>query len=160
MKSEIQFRDATHEDLPDIVRLLSDDPLGREREADTSPLPNSYHSAFEAIDCDSNNQLVVVESMGGVIGMLQLTFIPYLTFRGSWRAVIEGVRIDQEFRSRGIGQKLISHAVELAKRRGCHLIQLTSDKRRPEAIRFYERQGFVSSHEGLKLNLGPGDESP
>ncbi len=153
MNCDILFRDATREDVPDIVRLMSDDPLGKQRELDTSPLPQSYYSAFEAIDRDPNNELVVVESAGKVIGMLQLTFIPYLTYRGSWRALIEGVRIDREYRSFGIGQKLISWAVERSEQRGCHMVQLTSDKKRPDAIRFYERLGFVSSHQGLKVHL-------
>ena len=156
----LQFRDAAREDLPDIVRLLSDDPLGSQREVNTSPLPEDYYSAFEAIDRDPNNELVVVESSGTIVGMLQLTFIPYLTYCGSWRALVEGVRIDRKFRSRGIGQKLISWAVERSKHRGCHMIQLTSDRHRPEAIRFYERLGFTSSHEGLKLHLRTDDENP
>lgn len=160
MNSEIQFRDAIRQDMPDIVRLLSDDPLGSQRESDTSPLPQSYYSAFEAIDRDSNNELVVVESSGSIIGVLQLTFIPYLTYCGSWRALIEGVRIDRKCRSLGIGQKLISWAIERSKQRGCHMIQLTSDKNRPEAIRFYERLGFVSSHEGLKLHLRSNEKEP
>ena len=160
MNSDIQFRDATREDLPDIVRLLSDDPLGSQRESDTSPLPKSYYSAFEAIDRDSNNELVVVVSSGTIIGMLQLTFIPYLTYCGSWRALIEGIRIDRNFRSLGIGQKLIAWSIERSKQRGCHMIQLTSDKKRPDAMRFYERLGFVSSHEGLKLHLRSNENEP
>ena len=136
--------------------MLADDELGGLRESDVSPLPESYYRAFDAIDRDSNNELVVVESGGKVVGVLQLTFIPYLTYRGSWRALIEGVRVDRETRSMGIGRRLITWAIERAKQRGCHLVQLTSDKQRPEALRFYEELGFVSSHEGLKLHLLSG----
>lgn len=147
------FRRATRSDVPDIVRMLADDPLGSKREAYESPLPESYYSAFEAIDADPNNELVVACAGSRVIGVLQLTFIPYLTYRGSWRALIEGVRVDGSVRSRGIGQQLFEWAIERARQRGCHMVQLTSDKARPDAIRFYERLGFVASHEGLKLRL-------
>ena len=136
--------------------MLADDELGGLRESDVPPLPESYYRAFDAIDRDSNNELVVAESGGKVVGVLQLTFIPYLTYRGSWRALIEGVRVDRETRSMGIGRRLITWAIERAKQRGCHLVQLTSDKQRPEALRFYEELGFVSSHEGLKLHLLSG----
>ena len=156
MTEGVQFREAKHEDLPNIVRLLADDPLGRQRESDSSPLPGSYGSAFEAIERDPNNELILAEFSGRVVGVLQLTFIPYLTYRGSWRALIEGVRVDREFRSLGIGEQLISRAVERSRKRGCHMVQLTSDKQRPEAIRFYEKLGFVASHEGLKLHLELG----
>lgn len=147
------FRRATRSDVPDIVRMLADDPLGSKREAYESPLPEAYYSAFEAIDADPNNELVVACTDNRVIGVLQLTFIPYLTYRGSWRALIEGVRLDGSVRSRGIGQQLFEWAIERARQRGCHMVQLTSDKARPDAIRFYERLGFVASHEGLKLRL-------
>ena len=160
MNCDVQFRVATREDVPAIVRLLADDALGSQRESDTSPLPDSYYAAFEAIDRDANNELVVAESSGIAVGVLQLTFIPSLTYRGSWRAQIEGVRIDRKFRSGGIGQKLISWAVERSEQRGCHLVQLTSDKSRPEAIYFYEKVGFVCSHEGLKLRLKSNGSRP
>jgi GNAT superfamily N-acetyltransferase len=140
-------------DVPDIVRLLAADALGVKREAYESPLPESYYAAFEAINADPNNELVVACQDGRVIGVLQLTFIPYLTYRGSWRALVEGVRIDNSVRSRGIGRKLMEWAIERARERGCHLVQLTSDKTRAGAIRFYESLGFVASHEGLKLHL-------
>ncbi len=158
MGSDLRFHEATREDIPDIVRLLSDDPLGSLRELDVAPLPGSYYSAFEAINRDPNNELVVAKSAGSVVGTLQITFIPFVTYCGSWRALIEGVRIDRRFRSRGIGRELISWAVERSKLRGCHMVQLTSDKNRPEAIRFYERLGFVASHEGLKLHLQSGEK--
>jgi GNAT superfamily N-acetyltransferase len=156
----LSFRLATRGDVPDIIRMLADDPLGAKREAYASPLPDSYYTAFEAISQDPNNELVVAALGGRVVGVLQLTFIPYLTYRGSWRALIEGVRVDSAVRSGGIGKRLFEWAIERAKQRGCRLVQLTSDKARPDAIRFYENLGFVASHEGLKLHLGQVSASP
>lgn len=155
MSADPVFRRAVRADLPDIVRLLADDPLGAKREEYTSPLPDSYYAAFDAIDADPNNELIVVELQDKIVGVLQITYIPYVTYRGSWRALIEGVRVDSSMRSTGIGRKLFSWAIERAARRGCHLVQLTSDKARPDAIRFYTSLGFVASHEGLKLHLKP-----
>ena len=150
----LRFRRATRDDVPAIVALLAADPLGAKRETYASPLPASYHAAFEAIERDPNNELVVGEIEGRVVAVLQMTFIPYLTYRGGWRALIEGVRVDSGIRSRGIGRTLFEWAIERARERGCHMVQLTSDKARPYAIRFYESLGFVASHEGLKLILG------
>ncbi|MGE3538680.1 MAG: N-acetyltransferase family protein [Candidatus Tectimicrobiota bacterium] len=150
---EPTFRRATRADVPDIVRMLADDILGSQREHYTLPLPESYYTAFAAIDTDPNNELVVVELDGKVVGVLQLTYIPYLTYQGRWRALIEGVRIDASLRASGLGRQLFTWAIERARSKGCHLVQLTSDKARPEAIRFYASLGFVTSHEGLKLHL-------
>ena len=153
MTDNVGFRRARRCDLPEIVRMLADDKWGSQRENYTSPLPESYLLAFDAIDRDSNNELVVAESAGTVVGVLQLTFIPYLTYCGGWRALIEGVRVDRNVRSIGIGRKLVAWAIERAKQRGCHMVQLTSDKKRQEAIRLYEEMGFVPTHAGLKLHL-------
>jgi GNAT superfamily N-acetyltransferase len=156
--SHLTFRRATDADLAAIVALLADDPLGSRREHNVKPLPQSYADAFAAIDTDPNNELVVVEvEPRRIIGVLQLTFIPNITYQGGWRALVEGVRVAAEYRSGGIGEQLFRWAIQRARDRGCHLIQLTSDKARPDAIRFYERLGFVASHEGMKLHLeGPG----
>lgn len=158
MEHACTFRRATLADLPAIVALLADDPLGAGREQFSDPLPPAYRDAFAAIDQDPNNELVVVDSADQrVIGVLQLTFIPSITYQGGWRALVEGVRVAAGFRSGGVGQQMFSWAIQRARERGCHLVQLTSDKARPEAIRFYEKLGFVASHEGLKLHLGrPG----
>lgn len=158
---DFTFRAATKEDLPAIVALLADDPLGARREAATSPLPESYFAAFAAIDRDPHNELVVVESAGhAVVGVHQMTFIPCITYRGGWRALIEGVRIAADFRSGGLGRRLFAWAIERARDRGCHLVQLTSDKARPDAIRFYESLGFAATHEGMKLHLtAPGRQA-
>ena len=133
--------------------MLADDVLGAGREEYAAPLPASYPSAFEAIDGDPNSELVVGELDGRVVAVLQLTCIPTLTRRGSRRALIEGVRVDASLRSGGIGRKLVEWAIGRAREKGCRLVQLTSDKRRGDAIRFYESLGFVASHEGMKLEL-------
>jgi GNAT superfamily N-acetyltransferase len=140
-------------DLPDIVRMLADDMLGAKREEYASPLPESYCAAFEAIVRDPNNELVVGELDERVVAVLQLTCIPNLSRRGSWRALIEGVRVDSSVRSGGVGRRLVEWAIARAREKGCRLVQLTSDKRRRDAIRFYESLGFVASHEGMKLEL-------
>lgn len=151
--NDLTFRAAVRDDVPEIVRMLADDRLGAAREAYTSPLPNTYYSAFDAIERDPNNELIVCTIDGRVVGTLQLTFIPYITHRGSWRALVEGVRVDSATRSAGIGRRLIAWAIDRAKQRGCGMIQLTSNKTRADAIRFYESLGFVASHEGLKMEL-------
>ena len=150
---QLVFRRASRDDVPAIVKLLADDPLGAKREVFAMPLAETYYRAFEAIERDANNELVVVELESRVVGVLQLTFIPYITYQGGWRALIEGVRISPELRSSRIGRKLFEWVIERARKRKCHLIQLTSDKTRRAAIRFYEGLGFVASHEGMKLHL-------
>lgn len=150
---DIIFAQAKREDVPQLVELLADDLLGCEREDNSRPIVHSYLDAFDAIDSDPNNQLLVVRGEGKLIGMLQLTFIPYLTHQGSWRCLIEGVRIHQSFRGVGIGEKMFHHAIALAKSKSCQIVQLTSDKLRPDALRFYEKLGFKATHEGFKLAL-------
>ena len=151
------FRRALKSDLSEIVGLLADDPLGATRESFESPLPTPYHDAFAAIDRDPNNELVVVvDAPNVVVGVLQMTFIPYLTYCGGWRALIEGVRVASAVRSSGVGRQLFEWAIQRATERHCHMVQLTSDKARPDAIRFYETLGFKPSHEGMKLHLSPG----
>ena len=151
--NEVEFREATREDVRALVEMLADDPLGRTREAFEDPLPDSYYRAFEAIDGDPNQQLVVATSGGRVVGVLQLTLIPYLTYRGGTRALVEGVRVRTEFRGRALGRALVEEAIIRARTAGCHVIQLTTDKKRPDALEFYQKLGFVASHEGMKLHL-------
>ena len=150
---QLTFRDAKMGDVQGLIRLLANDPLGRLREDLSEPLNNAYLEAFQAIERDPNNQLLVVEYAGQLVGVLQLTYIPYLTHTGSWRCLIEGVRIDESVRGKRIGEKMFIHAIELARLRGCKLVQLTSDKKRPDAIRFYQKLGFQDTHEGFKLSL-------
>jgi ribosomal protein S18 acetylase RimI-like enzyme len=149
----VAFRRAERGDLEPIVRMLANDPLGAGRERYQTPLPAPYLAAFDAIRTDPNQELVVACLGERVVGVLQLTFIPSLTYQGSWRAQIEGVRVDVEVRSEGIGRRLVAWAIDRARERGCALVQLTTDKARSEAVRFYERLGFVPSHEGMKLRL-------
>jgi len=136
-----------------LVAMLADDPLGATRERFSDPLPQPYATALAAIDEDPNNELIVACRENQVLGMLQLTFIPYLTHLGSWRALIEGVRVHRDYRSHGIGAALFEWAIERARQRNCTIVQLTTDKARPEALRFYEKLGFQASHEGMKLQL-------
>ena len=133
--------------------MLADDALGSKRERFEDPLPDSYYLAFEAIEVDPNNELVVAESENRVVGVLQLTIIPYLTYQGGRRALIEGVRVSSGQRGQGIGKMLFEWAINRARAQGCHMVQLTTDKSRSDAKRFYESLGFVASHEGLKLHL-------
>lgn len=148
----LSVRRALRTDLPRLLELLADDVLGKNREGIGSDDP-AYIRAFDAIDRDPNQQLLVAELDGRVVGMLQVTYIPGLSRRGAWRANIEAVRVDSGVRGRGIGAWLMSRALEHARKRGCRLAQLTSDKRRAQAHRFYERLGFTDSHIGYKLLL-------
>jgi len=152
-RDEVGFRRAVAADVARIVELLAADPLGATREEPGEPLAQAYRDAFAAIDADPNQELIVATVAEQFAGVAQLTFIPSLTYRGSWRAQIEGVRVDETYRSRGLGQALIEHAVAQARERGCRLVQLTTDKQRPRALEFYERLGFVPSHVGMKLHL-------
>ena len=150
---ELNFRNAVLSDLPAIVGMLADDELGAQREDSSTPLNPSYITAFNEIESDPNNELVIVENETALVGILQLTFIPYLSFIGSWRCLVESVRVQNQFRGKGLGTEIFRWAISRAKQRNCRLIQLTSDKQRPEAIRFYEKLGFKASHEGFKLRL-------
>jgi len=150
----MQIRKATTADLHQIIQLISDDPLGQKRENYRTPLPQEYHEAFENINSDENQELMVVEIENlEVIGTLQLSFIQYLTYQGGIRAQIEAVRIRKDQRGKGIGKKMFEWAIQRAKERKAHLLQLTTDKQRPHAIKFYENLGFVSSHEGMKMHV-------
>jgi GNAT superfamily N-acetyltransferase len=149
----IIFRRAAPDDLETIVALLADDPIGRGRENPGPRLDACYREAFAAIERDPNQLLVVAERGGQVIGVLQLSFIPGLTRRGMWRGQIEGVRVATGERAGGIGRALLEWAIEECRRRGCGLVQLTSDKRRSAAHRFYEALGFEATHQGYKLSL-------
>ena len=149
----LNFHQATEADVPMLVQMLADDNLGANREDTGSPLNARYLKAFAAIDKDPNNELMVAETNGETVGMLQLTFIPYLTHTGSWRCLIEGVRIHANHRGEGLGAAFFNWAIERAKQRQCSIVQLTSDKTRPDALRFYHSLGFKNTHEGFKLAL-------
>lgn len=147
------YRPATQDDLITIVAMLADDALGATREQFQTPLPVTYLQAFDAISRDSNQELMVAEHNGEVVATFQLTFIPYLTYQGGIRAQIEAVRVKSTYRGQGVGTELFQYAVQRATDRGAHVLQLTTDKKRPDAKRFYESLGFVDSHEGMKLHL-------
>ena len=151
--NEITFRRAIREDLPSIVRMLAEDELGSRRERLENPLPASYFEAFEAIDHDLNHELIVAEMNGEVVGTLQLMFLPSISYQGGLRAQVESVRVDRKCRGRGIGGEMMKWAVERARERGAHLVQLTTHQSRKDAHRFYERLGFKGSHLGMKLDL-------
>ena len=148
-----RIRQAERSELSSIVRLLADDPLGSARERVAEPLPVEYERAFDAITADPNNELAVAIVDDRLAGVLQLTFLPNLTYRGRWRAQVEGVRVARAFRSRGIGRELLEWAIARAREHGCHMVQLTTDKTRPDALAFYAGVGFAASHEGMKLRL-------
>jgi len=150
----MKFRKANKEDVYEIVKMIANDKLGKLREKFKDPLPEIYYTAFDNITNDKNQELIVVENEEReVIGTLQLSFIQYLTYQGGIRAQIEAVRIREDQRGKGIGEKMFIWAIQRAKQRNAHLIQLTTDKKRPEAVRFYEKLGFVPSHEGMKLHF-------
>jgi ribosomal protein S18 acetylase RimI-like enzyme len=153
MPDNLNFRSATVADLPQIVEMLADDFLGKQRERFESPLPESYLRAFEEIDRDENNELVVVEQNGEIVGTLQLTFIPSISFQGGKRAQIESVRVAASARGQGIGKKMFEWAIERAHEKNCRMIQLSTNNDRADAQRFYENLGFKASHVGMKLYL-------
>lgn len=153
MNMKITLRDARREDVPAIVAMLADDALGATREVTTEPLPVSYYKAFDALDRDPNNRLLIAEINDEVVGTLQITFIHGLSRQGAKRALIEAVRVASLHRGKGFGEQIVREAVEMARREGCAMVQLTTDKSRKDAHRFYERLGFVASHEGMKLSL-------
>lgn len=145
------FRAAVRADLPAVVALLADDPLGKGREL--AVVDEAYERAFADITADPRNVLVVADDGGEVVGCLQITYIPGLSRRGAERSQIESVRVRSDRLGQGLGSQLLAWAIDQAKRRGCALVQLTTDKTRVEAHRFYARLGFVASHEGMKLLL-------
>ncbi|MBO6829834.1 GNAT family N-acetyltransferase [Allomuricauda sp.] len=150
----MKFRKASIKDVPNIVQMIADDALGSTREKYTIPLPQTYYDAYERIDSDQNQELtVVVNEKDEVIGVFQMTFIPYLTYQGGVRAQIEGVRVHKSYRNQGVGKTIFQWAIQRAKERNAHLLQLTTDKKRPDAIRFYESLGFKASHEGMKMHF-------
>lgn len=149
----LAIRRARAADLPAIIALLADDALGQHREDSSSPPNPRYVAAFEAIEADPNQLLAVATSADEVIGTLQITFIPGLARTGAWRGQIEAVRIAAAHRGSGLGQQMFEWAIAECRARGCSLVQLTTDRERPDAHRFYERLGFVGSHIGYKLAL-------
>ena len=149
----LAIRRATLEDVPAIRALLADDELGRTREDLSEAGLERYLKAFRAIEADERNWLYVAEEAGRIVGTWQVTYIPYLSRGGNERAHIEAVRVASDRRGEGIGRAMMRHALDEAKARGCLLAQLTSDRTRPDAHRFYESLGFTASHSGFKMVL-------
>ena len=147
----ISIRRATADDLPAILAMLVDDQLGATRESLDDLTP--YQHAFAEIDADSNQRLIVAERNGRVIGTLQLTLIPGLSRRGSRRGLVEAVRVHADARGLALGSTLMRWAIDESRANDCSLVQLTSDKTRTDAHRFYERLGFAATHDGYKLKL-------
>jgi len=161
--NDITFRYATRDDLPAIVALLADDEKGKTREELRDPLPDAYYAAFDAMESQStdalpNKYLLAIKGTDNgsdIVGCLQLTLIAGLSRRGQLRTQIEGVRVASTARGQKIGEKLIHQSISISKSLGAVLVQLTTDKTRKDAHRFYERLGFVASHEGMKMSLDP-----
>lgn len=148
---DLDIRPATEDDVPEIVAMLADDPLGALRESPDDLTP--YLTALERLSRDPHQHVVVAVRQGRVVGTLQLTIVPGLSRRGSTRAIIEGVRVHADERGSGLGSQLIEWAIDSSCAQGCQLVQLTSDVTRPEAHRFYERLGFEATHVGFKMPL-------
>ncbi|WP_326611428.1 GNAT family N-acetyltransferase [Streptomyces scopuliridis] len=149
--SDLKIRPAAHDDIPAIVAMLADDPLGAQRESPDDLTP--YTEAYERLARDPNQHVVVADRDGRVIGTLQLTIIPGLSRRGATRSIIEAVRVHADERGSGLGTRFIEWAVDESRRQGCQLVQLTSDASRTDAHRFYERLGFTASHVGFKMSI-------
>jgi GNAT superfamily N-acetyltransferase len=151
--AQLIARRAEPRDLAAMLALIADDVMGKNRDNTAHDADPVYRDAFEVIASDPNQLLLVGELAGDIIAMLQITFIPGLSRRGALRANIEVVRVNSALRGRGIGGWLMREAIELARTRGCALVQLTSDHQRHEAHAFYQRLGFTPSHTGFKLKL-------
>jgi GNAT superfamily N-acetyltransferase len=150
----MKIRPATQKDLPYIIEMIANDKLGQLREDFQTPLPQYYYDAFDLIDQDANQELVVmVNDLNEIIGTMQLTFVQYLTYKGGIRAQIEAVRVREDQRGKGTGKVLFKWAIKRSKQKGAHLLQLTTDKKRLEALNFYLKLGFKASHEGMKMHF-------
>ena len=147
------MRLAVEADLPAILGLLSADPISASRAGQTAEVSERVRQAFSALQVTDDHALWVAEANGEVVGTYQLSMLPGLARDGMWRALVESVHVRADQRGMGVGERMMRHAIEQARARGCGLLQLTSDKRRTDAHRFYQRLGFVASHEGMKLAL-------
>ena len=153
-KENYSVRKAELKDLRKIIELYAEqDELSQARENLSSDLDQSYLKAFERISQDPNQYLMVVEDPSEIIGTCQLTLMPSLTLRGALRLNIEGVRVAEKYRGQKIGEWMIDQAIQYGKNHGASLVQLTTNKQRLRAKNFYEKLGFVASHEGMKLDL-------
>ncbi len=149
----LNFRTATSADLPFIVRLIHEDSVVPSGEDMDDPAGQPYAAALAAIDADPNQAVYIAERDGEPVGTYQLSFVPGIARRGMWRGLVEAVHVAPGHRSKGYGAEMMAHAIALCRSRGCGMVQLTSNKARVDAHRFYRRLGFAQSHEGFKLYL-------
>ncbi|MEU5787338.1 GNAT family N-acetyltransferase [Micromonospora purpureochromogenes] len=149
--TDVIFREAVRADLPAVIALLADDVLGKAR--DFTEVDEAYERAFADITADPRNHLIVADEAGELVGCMQITYIPGLGRHGAERSLIESVRVRSDLRGRGLGRRMMEWAVDQARQRGCALVQLTTDKTRADAHRFYRSLGFAPTHEGMKLPL-------
>ena len=147
------MRHATEADLPRIVELLAQLSLDESREELGPPLPETCRRAFQQIQADPNQRLLVAEAGGRVVGTASLLIVPNLSHQGRPYAIVENVVVDATERGAGYGELLLRHAMEEARRAGCYKLSLTSNKRRTEAHRFYGRLGFQATHEGFRIEF-------
>jgi N-acetylglutamate synthase-like GNAT family acetyltransferase len=153
MFDTLKVRKATIDDLPKIIKLLLEDDLGKTRESDDIEINQRYLKAFHKIECDVNQYLMIIEDSVEIIATSHLTIMPSLTFMGSTRMQIEAVRVIEKYRGQKIGSFMFEQAFLYAKNNDVDIIQLTTNKKRPKAKNFYEKLGFKTSHEGMKLHL-------
>lgn len=153
MKLDLIYRQAEVQDLPAIVQMLADDDLGKTRENPTLPLDEKYLKAFQEINQDADNELIVVELEDEIVGTFQLTYIPSLSFKGTTRMQVESVRVIAKHRGKGLGSQFFAWIINRAQTKNCGMIQLSTNNARPDAHRFYEKLGFKGSHLGMKLYL-------
>ncbi|MFZ4863331.1 GNAT family N-acetyltransferase [Sphingobacterium sp. Mn56C] len=150
----MKLRIASRDELPQVIQMYADDVLGQTRELYTVPLDPAYYTAFDVINANPNQELLVlVDQEDTIMGTMQITYIQFLNNRGTKRALIESVRIHADYRGKGLGELMFSLAVDRARAQGATYLQLTSDKRRNDAIRFYTKIGFEASHEGFKMKV-------
>ncbi len=152
-KPLLAMRLARRDEVPQIVAILADDALGAARENLSEPLHQAYYDAFDAMASSPDNEMMVAEVEGKIVGCIQLTFIPGLSRLGGLRGQIESVRVSAELRGAGYGRQMFEWAIARCREKGCKTVQLTADKSRTDAHRFYGSLGFVASHEGLKLTF-------
>jgi GNAT superfamily N-acetyltransferase len=153
MADQVTIREATREDVPRIVALYRTDELTRKHDADAQAVEPGYYAAFDAITIDPCNHLLVAESGGEILGSFQLTYIPDMQPDGRDVGMVENVIVDGESRSRGVGSVMMRWAIEEARRHGCSQVKLSSNAKRADAHRFYERLGFEPTHIGFKILL-------
>lgn len=153
-KTKLEIRRAERTDVPEIVRIIADNEIGRMREDYQESIPESYYKAFDRISDDNNQILIVACYQGEVVGTVQVSFIQNMSVRGAYRALLESMHVDSNFRGKNIGSFMMEWAIETAREKGCNIVQLTSNKKRQKAHNFYRKFGFVATHEGFKMPLG------